>query len=162
MSAPFDRPTTEPGGCACDECGVVFIGAEGHQRCAICHARHEAAIAALQAILKPLGTNLRHYEAYAREPAIEAMKAAMVQGWRSIGTAPKDGTVVLIWNSEGMDLARWGDAEPDGPDSMGHDAGWWGLSFAVPGRSFGNPDYMRDPQGQPSLWQPIAAPGGAS
>ena len=42
MSAPFDRPTSEPGGCICDECGKVFIGAEWHSLCAICNVRRAA------------------------------------------------------------------------------------------------------------------------
>lgn len=95
MSAPFDRPTNEPGGCACDECGVVFVGAEGHSLCALCAARHQAAIAALQAVLKPLGTNLRHYEAYHRDSAILSMKEALGQGWQTIHNAPTDGTEFL-------------------------------------------------------------------
>ncbi len=36
MSAPHDRPTKEPGGMECQECGVIFIGAEWHALCAVC------------------------------------------------------------------------------------------------------------------------------
>lgn len=40
MSAPFDRPANgEPGGCECFTCGVIFIGAEWHTECAVCHAK---------------------------------------------------------------------------------------------------------------------------
>jgi len=38
MSKPYDRPTTEPGGCECFACGVIFVGAEWHTQCAVCHA----------------------------------------------------------------------------------------------------------------------------
>lgn len=36
MSAPHDRPTNEPGGCQCERCGVIFVGAEHHSLCAVC------------------------------------------------------------------------------------------------------------------------------
>lgn len=39
MSAPYDRPTNEPGGCECFSCGVIFIGAEWHTKCAVCAER---------------------------------------------------------------------------------------------------------------------------
>ena len=39
MSAPYDRPAgNEPGGCECMECGVIFVGAEHHDKCAVCAA----------------------------------------------------------------------------------------------------------------------------
>jgi hypothetical protein len=40
MNRPFDRATTEPGGMECMECGVIFVGAEHHYRCALCDAKH--------------------------------------------------------------------------------------------------------------------------
>jgi hypothetical protein len=36
-----DRPTAEPGGCECMECGAIFIGAEWHTVCGVC-ARDQA------------------------------------------------------------------------------------------------------------------------
>lgn len=36
MSNPHDRPTTEPGGCECMKCGIIFIGAEHHDFCGVC------------------------------------------------------------------------------------------------------------------------------
>lgn len=39
MSRPYDRAATEPGGCECMTCGVIFVGAEWHTECAICAAR---------------------------------------------------------------------------------------------------------------------------
>ena len=36
-----DRPTTEPGGCECDKCGCIFIGAEWHAVCAVCAEESE-------------------------------------------------------------------------------------------------------------------------
>lgn len=43
MARPYDRPTNEPGGMECEECGVIFIGAEWHTICAVCYARTETA-----------------------------------------------------------------------------------------------------------------------
>jgi hypothetical protein len=37
-----DRPTTEPGGCECLECGAIFIGAPWHTACGTCVAAYEA------------------------------------------------------------------------------------------------------------------------
>ena len=39
MSKPYDRPATEPGGMECMDCGVIFVGAEWHDRCAVCAAK---------------------------------------------------------------------------------------------------------------------------
>lgn len=40
MTAPYDRPAYgDPGGCECYECGVIFIGAEWHTKCAVCDAQ---------------------------------------------------------------------------------------------------------------------------
>jgi hypothetical protein len=37
MSAPHDRPAFgDPGGCECHVCGVIFIGAPWHDKCAVC------------------------------------------------------------------------------------------------------------------------------
>ena len=33
-----DRPTSEPGGCECIECGAIFIGGPGHDYCGNCVA----------------------------------------------------------------------------------------------------------------------------
>lgn len=40
--AKHDRPATEPGGCECMTCGVIFIGAEWHDECAVCAALAKA------------------------------------------------------------------------------------------------------------------------
>lgn len=76
--------------------------------------------------------------------------------WRNIKTAPHDGTEVLIWTPDGIDISRYSERKEDGLDDMGHDAGWWGCATsAVPGRSMGNPAYFRDPECQPSHWMPL-------
>lgn len=37
MSKPHDRPAYgNPGGCQCQKCFVIFIGAEHHEYCAVC------------------------------------------------------------------------------------------------------------------------------
>lgn len=39
MSAPYDRPTSNPGGMDCQHCGVIFVGDESHSLCAVCAAK---------------------------------------------------------------------------------------------------------------------------
>ena len=63
---------------------------------------------------------------------------------------------VLIFNSEGIEVAVYSEAEEDAVDFMGHDAGWIGDIFASPGRSFGNRQYPA--QGQPTHWMELPAP----
>lgn len=60
----------------------------------------------------------------------------------------------LIMNSEGIEIAQYHDAMDDGSDYMGHDKGWFG-TYAHPSRSFGNPEYMHEAQGQPTHWKLI-------
>jgi hypothetical protein len=37
MAKPYDRPAYgNPGGCECMKCGVIFVGAEHHEFCAVC------------------------------------------------------------------------------------------------------------------------------
>lgn len=36
MSYPYDRATEDPGGMQCEECDVIFIGADYHRICAVC------------------------------------------------------------------------------------------------------------------------------
>lgn len=39
-----DRPTNEPGGCECMDCGCIFIGGPDHDYCAVCEQnRNESA-----------------------------------------------------------------------------------------------------------------------
>lgn len=70
--------------------------------------------------------------------------------WRPIAEAPHDRDVE-IWTPEGLDISRYSERREDGPDDMGHDAGWWGVCTpADPGRSMGNPEYRREPSCQPT------------
>ena len=41
MSHPYDRMTAEPGGMECEECNVIFVGAEYHRICAVCAGINE-------------------------------------------------------------------------------------------------------------------------
>lgn len=55
--------------------------------------------------------------------------------WQSIETAPKDGTVVLVLNQNGMSIASWSD-QTRGPGVSGHVQlpGWvcWANGREVP------------------------------
>ena len=79
--------------------------------------------------------------------------------WQPIETAPKDGSQVLVWCDEGIDFGYYSKGEPDGVDSMGHDAGWWGIHQPIdPGRHMGNPEYFREAENQPWAWMPLPEP----
>jgi hypothetical protein len=79
--------------------------------------------------------------------------------WRPIELAPKDGTHVFVWTREGLGTAWFAEAEDDGPDSMGHDAGWWAIDLPCdPGRHIGNPAYFREAANQPTHWMPLPEP----
>lgn len=86
--------------------------------------------------------------------------------WQPIETAPKDGKRLLLARAgseedgEGFaTMGWWMDAEPDGSDFMGHDAGWVDVDYGdfFPGRSFGNPQYFREAR-TPTHWMPMPAP----
>lgn len=77
--------------------------------------------------------------------------------WQKMDSAPRDGSYILGYGPEGVCIVAWDDGEDDGPDNMGHDAGWacryW--DGAAPGRSFGNPKYFREARNQPLRWMPL-------
>ena len=79
--------------------------------------------------------------------------------WRTIDSAPKDGTEILLWTPEGIDVSCWSELEEDGQQSMGHDAGFCGLlTCADPGRHMGNPEFFREAVNQPTHWMPLPEP----
>lgn len=91
-------------------------------------------------------------------------------GWRDIASAPKDETpIILGYAPDGDDAdyvgqGRWHEEDHDGPDNMGHDAGFMDdqFDFFRCARSFGNPDYQHEGV-QPTHWMPLPpAPGAAS
>jgi hypothetical protein len=104
------------------------------------------------------------------QPALRASReGAPAPEWQPIETAPKDGTRVLLGNAGSEDrnaevaCGYWQEAEADGVDYMGSDAGFVDIEFNVyqPGRSFGSPSSRFDPA-QPTHWQPLPAPPASS
>lgn len=91
-----------------------------------------------------------------------------MSGWQPIATAPKDGKRIILgrqpadaddWSFVGE--GYWIEADDDGPDNMGHDAGFVDMHFEAfrCARSFGNPAYQ-DEGVQPTHWQPLPPPPG--
>lgn len=86
-------------------------------------------------------------------------------GWRTIDSAPKDGTHVILGNSETDDkpayaaVGWWKEAEADGPDCMGSDAGFVDFEFNtyMPSRSCGAPSHQYRGS-QPTHWRPLPPP----
>ena len=101
---------------------------------------------------------------------VEKLKAAeaTMQKWRTIDTAPRDGTLIMLGRSADADTERDAVAAPgrwhvgygDAPDDMGHDGGFMDDGFhgifTCP-RSFGNPD-CRTLGYQPTHWMPLPPP----
>lgn len=80
--------------------------------------------------------------------------------WRPIETAPRDGTrILLLLGDHRIESGKWVDAEEDGPDSIGADAGWLSDSgWTMPGRSFGHFLHRREPMAPPTHWMPLPEP----
>lgn len=93
-----------------------------------------------------------------RARAALATLSALPTQWRPIETAPKDGTDILGWNSEGCEIMRHDEADGGGPEQPSVRAGWIG-AFAFPGCSEGR--YESEPQGQPTHWMPLPPMPGA-
>lgn len=100
------------------------------------------------------------------DEARAALTAAKAGGWLPIESAPKDGTVVILGRAgDDDDIAsvvttgHWQEAEEDGVDYMGADAGFVDEHYQEfkPGRSFGSPSYRYAPT-QPTHWQPFPNP----
>lgn len=97
------------------------------------------------------------------DEARAALTAAKAGGWVPIETAPKDGTVVILGRVEDggsvVTTGHWQEAEEDGVDYMGADAGFVDEHYQEfnPGRSFGSPSRRYAPT-QPTAWQPLPNP----
>lgn len=88
-------------------------------------------------------------------------------GWQPIKTAPERGIILLglAPNEEHEDgyvsPGYWMESDDDGPDNMGHDAGFVDVhfDFFTCARSIGNPAYQHKGL-QPTHWMPLPpAPG---
>lgn len=111
--------------------------------------------------------DLRHY--LRTHPSPTQPPAQAERAWLPIETAPKDGTVVILGRAGDDDEVasvvtpgHWLEAEDDGVDYMGADAGFVDEHYQEfrPGRSFGNPKYMYAPS-QPTHWMPLPPPPAA-
>lgn len=116
---------------------------------------------------QPTGLNIQMH-GRDRASAIAAWRHRVDDQWKPIASAPRDGRTIIIGRPEGGDHiglslpGRWLDAVPDGPDDMGHDAGFTDSMYGsfFPGRSFGNPKYRREGT-QPTHWRPLPTPPAA-
>lgn len=85
--------------------------------------------------------------------------------WQPIETAPKDCSPVILGYALDEEYGgfvaqgRWHEEDHDGPDNIGHDAGFMDdqFDFFKCGRSFGNPKYMTKGT-QPTHWMPLPPP----
>jgi hypothetical protein len=76
--------------------------------------------------------------------------------WISVDVElPEPGVEVLINGSEGVEIASYSAGEGDQVDQPGHDPGFIGYKYAMPGRSWGTVSCMQFPQGQPTHWMPL-------
>ena len=104
---------------------------------------------------------------YARISALEAEVKSLREPtqWLPIETAPKDVDIILGRAKSCEDdwdlvaVGHWQEAEEDGSDYMGSDAGFVDLQYTNfhPGRSFGSPKRMYDAR-QPTHWMPLPQP----
>ena len=91
--------------------------------------------------------------------------AGDAEAWRSIDSAPRDGTRIILGRPDldgdgGISVAGyWLEELEDGVDYMGNDGGFTDVDFQVfqPGRSFGAESH-RYAGNQPTHWRPLPAP----
>lgn len=143
----------------------------------------DAQRAAFEADAEPMGFDLTRFQCAAPEPWSEyaneltghrwggwlaALASAQPapQGWRTIESAPKDGTEILLGRAANEDMDQnaistpgyWQEGYEDGVDYMGVDDGFVDSQHQVfsGGRSFGAESHRYAPN-QPTHWQPMPA-----
>ena len=79
--------------------------------------------------------------------AMFAAGIAYAQTWRSMESAPKDGTAVLLSNAGGSWIARY---EPVYPSGYRPENPWFSLML--------NRDYMKRNYAPPTHWMPLPLP----
>lgn len=104
-------------------------------------------------------------EALAATASLEAPSGEAV--WLPIETAPRDCSLIMLGRAEDEENdrgaistpGRWYEEDHDGPDNMGHDAGFMDDEFQqfAWGRSFGNSAY-KNGGFQPTHWMPLPTP----
>jgi len=100
-----------------------------------------------------------------RRALLVAPTPAQPSEWQPIETAPQRGIILLglTPNEEHEDgyvsPGYWMESDDDGPDNMGHDAGFVDVhfDFFTCARSIGNPAYQHKGL-QPTHWQPLPPP----
>lgn len=80
-------------------------------------------------------------------------------GWQTIDSAPKDGTEIWAYTTEGAQrVVHWEEECPSGSDDPGHDAGWMSDDGTTHPSCFYHKQHP--PTDPPTHWRPLPSPPG--